>query len=167
MKVPLIGCGVLALGWGLLFTCAGIGMIVDPNEGSSRLDGVFAGSLFGGLPLVFGVAMLLAAVFLHLKDRRVNSQLAWIRTRDRFTIDEFAHAHSITPADGEAQLLALLQRPRAPRLVYHRKGKEYIQRDRIKESGRLVDRCGSCQSPQNVLLLAGEAGSCTACGATL
>jgi len=142
-------------------------MVVDPNQGASRLDGVFAGSLFGGLPLLIGLVMVVAAIVLHLKDRRLNAQIAWIRTRDRFTIEEFAQAHGITPASGESQLLALLQRPRSPRLVYHRKRKEYLQRDRIEESGRLIDRCSACRSPQNLLLLAGEAGSCTACGATL
>jgi hypothetical protein len=91
----------------------------------------------------------------------------WIDTRDRFTIQEFADAHGMLPADAEAHLLTLLQGSRAPRIVYHRKAREYFHRDRLRSEARMVDRCPSCQSPQNVVLFTNEGGTCTACGATL
>lgn len=167
MKVPLIGCGTLALLWGVMFSCLGFGMMVDPAKGAKWTDGVGVGAFFGGAPLVMGVGLLAVGLVLHFRDRKVNQQLMWIATRDRFTIQEFADAHGMLPAAAEAHMLTLIQGPKAPRLVYHRQAREYFHRDRLREEARMVDRCGSCQSPQNVVLLAGESGSCSACGATL
>lgn len=47
MKIPLIGCGSLSLLVGGFFSCVGVGMVVSPSNGADRLDGVFAGGLFG------------------------------------------------------------------------------------------------------------------------
>lgn len=167
MKVPLIGCGSLALLWGFLMSCLSVGMMIDPNEGATWKDGVGVGIFFGVAPLAIGVVLLAVGVVFHIRDKKVGRELQWIQTRDRFTNQEFADAHGMLPADAESHLLGLLQGARAPRIVYHRQAREYFHRDRLREDARLVDRCPACQSPQNVVLLQGEAGTCTACGATL
>lgn len=167
MKTPLFGCGTAALLWGLFCGCVGIGMIIDPAKDAERIDGVSVGIVFGLMPFLVGLAMFGVAFVMRNRDRRVEQRLAWIRTRERFTIQEFADAYGMLPADAEALLLSLLHHPNAPRLVYHRKAREYFQRASLQEGARLVDRCSSCQSPQNIVLLMGEQGTCTACGATL
>ena len=65
---------------------------------------------------------------------------------------------ALDPSHPPARLAALLDDARPPVL---------LTLDRLREDARLVDRCPSCQSPLNVVLLHGEQGSCTACGATL
>lgn len=142
-------------------------MIIDPAKDAERIDGVSVGIVFGVMPFLVGVVMLTVAMVLRHRERGVERRLAWIRTRERFTIQEFADAHGMLPADAEALLLSVLDHPSAPRLVYHRKAREYFQRASLQDGARLVDRCAGCQSPQNIVLLIGEQGTCTACGATL
>lgn|GEM_PF-5518902 len=167
MKVPLIGCGTLSLLWGFMMTCLSFGMMIDPAKGHSWKDGIGVGVFFGVAPLVIGAVFLGVGLVFHFRDKAVQKKLAWIHTRDRFTIQEYADAHGMLPADAESHLLSLLQGPKAPRIVYHRQAREYFHRDRLTSGARLVDRCPSCQSAQNVVLLPGEGGFCSACGATL
>ena len=167
MKIPLAGCGTLSVLWGLLFTCAGFGMMIDPAAGKSWTDGIAPAIVIGMLPLAVGIALSTGAAVLHWRDRRVARVLAWLRTRDRFTLDEYAKAHGLTVVDAELNLVELLGRPRAPAFVFHRSTREYMLRSSIRSDARLVERCQSCGAPQRVLLLSGEPGACSSCGAPL
>lgn len=164
MKIPLIGCGSLSLLVGGFFSCVGVGMVVSPSNGADRLDGVFAGGLFGLFPVVVGLIMLLVGLVLHVQDRRRARSLSWLRTRDRFSVEEFAQAHGLVPADAENKLHGLLQGPGAPPLVYHRARREYLRRSALPAGGRTVDRCGSCGAGMALLLMPGETGACPHCG---
>ena len=164
MKVPLLGCGSLAFLVGAFFSCVGVGMVVQPNAGADRLDGVFAGGIFGVFPLLVGAVMLVAALVLHLRERRQTRSLAWLRTRDRFTTAEFAQAHTLSPADAELRLHELLGLAQAPPFVFHRARGEYLRRDALPADGRMVERCGACGARVGLVLLAGETGGCPQCG---
>jgi hypothetical protein len=167
MKVPLLGCGALSFAWGAFFSCVGVGMIVSPTDGAERLDGVFAGGLFGGLPMIFGTVLLVVGIVLHVRERREARALTWLRTRDRFTVDEFAQAHGLGPAAAETRLYALLGLPRSPPFVFHRSRREYLRRGALTSGGRTVERCPACGARVGMLLLTGESGDCPQCGSPI
>lgn len=167
MKTPLIGCGSLLLLWGLFMGCAGVGMVLSPAKGAARTDGIAPGIVLGLLPATLGAILLAIGLVLAVQDRRAARELAWLRTRDRFRPDEFAAAFGRDPASAEARVYALLERPGAPALVFHRATREFLQRATLGAGARFVERCPACGSSQRALVLPGEVASCTHCNAAL
>ncbi len=165
MKLPLLGCGGLLLLWGLFMSCAGVGMVLAPAKGAARTDGIAPGIVLGLLPGALGLLLVSVGLFLAWQDRRAARELAWLRTRDRFRPDEFAAAFGRDPSSAEARIYALLDRPDAPALVYHRATREFLQRATLGAGARFVERCPACGSVQRALVLPGEAAACSHCAA--
>ncbi len=136
----------------------------DQEDGKAILGGAF-----------MAVAFALPGGILMWRLRRSEREqtfrrqcVGFLRTRDRFTVQELATWIGRTPLEADALIRELVEELKDLELLYHRATGEYVHRSRIGAQERVVDRCSACGAKfHSELVLEHEPIACQYCASPL
>ena len=120
--------------------------------------------VFSGVLAIPGITLMMAGRKLQRRDHTQQMMVAFVRTRDAFTVEELAVHLGCAPGEAQILLNQDIARYRLP-LVVHQASRRYLRLDRLQNPAQIASHCQSCGAAiGQQIVFAGEQLRCSHCG---